>query len=204
MWQMEEPNGLIKIDNEALEALPSRQFAGRITLVEEEHDIARACNYLLSCPVLGFDTETRPAFTAGTRNKVALLQLSSADECFLFRLCKVRLDKAVLKVLSEPRILKVGAAVRDDLKALQALRHFRPGGFVDLQHIIRDYGIDELGLRKMAAAVLGYKISKAQRLSNWEAAELTTAQQLYAATDAWVSREIYMKLKDEKDIPQAR
>ncbi|MDR2885633.1 MAG: 3'-5' exonuclease domain-containing protein 2 [Rikenellaceae bacterium] len=199
---MEVHSDLLKIDNQALEALPSRQFPGRITVVDGEKGIKEACERLMACRVVGFDTETRPAFTAGQRHKVALLQLSSADECFLFRLCKMPLDKQIVKVLTAPGVMKVGAAVRDDLKALQSLRHFKPEGFLDLQHIIRDHGIDELGLRKMAAAVLGYKISKAQRLSNWEAASLTPAQQLYAATDAWVSREIYIKL--EKNNTKAR
>jgi ribonuclease D len=195
---------LLKIDNQALEALPTGQFPGRIVVVDDESAMERACESLLACRVLGFDTETRPSSTSGTRNRVALLQLSTQEECFLFRLCKVKPDKQIVKVLADPAIVKVGAAVRDDLRALQALRHFRPEGFLDLQHIIRGYGIDELGLRKMAAAVLGFKISKAQRLSNWEAAALTPAQQMYAATDAWVSREIYMKLKDEKNNPQKR
>jgi len=144
---------------------------------------------------VGFDTETRPAFTAGNSNKVALLQLSTPERCYLMRLCCMRLDKAIVRVLEKPGLIKVGAAVRDDVKALVALRRFRPGGFLDLQSIVGSYGIHELSLRKMAAIVLGIRISKAQRLSNWEAMELTLPQQLYAATDAWVALEIYNRLR---------
>ncbi len=185
---------LIKIDREALESLPATHFEGQIVVVEHPEQLEEACRYLSGCKAIGFDTETRPSFTAGTVNRVALLQLSSPERCYLFRLCRMRLDKELIRVLESPDVVKVGADLRNDLRALQVLRHFRPGGFLDLQHIIRDHGIDELSLRKMAAAVLGIRISKAQRLSNWEAAALTPAQQLYAATDAWVALEIHSEL----------
>jgi ribonuclease D len=183
------------ITNDELQLLPAAEFGGRIVVVERPEQLDEACDYLLGQQAIGFDTETRPAFTAGKSNKTALLQLSSSERCYLFRLSQMRLDKAVIKVLASPATVKVGAAVRDDIKGLQRLRHFQPGGFVDLQSIVGDYGICELSLRKMAAIVLGGRISKAQRLSNWEAAELTVPQQLYAATDAWASLEIYNRLK---------
>ncbi len=192
-----EQKPLIKIDSETLERLPVCQFGGQIVVIDSDAGLHEACDYLLSQRVIGFDTETRPSFTAGVIHKVALLQLSAADRCYLMRLCSMRMDKAIIKVLESPGVLKVGADIRNDLRALQALRHFRPGGFLDLQSVIRKHGIDELSLRKMAAAVLGMKVSKAQRLSNWQAASLTPAQQLYAATDAWAALEIYKKLYDE-------
>ncbi len=182
------------ISNEELAALPLAQFPGRITVVDREEMLAEACAELMSRRAIGFDTETRPSFTSGISNKVALLQLSTPDHCFLFRLCKLRLDKALIRVLESPDILKIGAAVRDDIKGMQKLRHYRPAGFIDLQSIVENYGIAEKSVRKMAAVTLGIRISKAQRLSNWEASTLTPAQQLYAATDAWVSLEIYRKL----------
>ncbi len=163
-------------------------------VVDGDEGLAIACNYLLEQRVVGFDTETRPSFQAGVKHKVALLQLSGGDVCFLFRLCSMRLDKAIIKVLEKKDIIKVGAAIHDDLKALQALRRFRPGGFVDLQSIVGDYGIEAKSVRKLAAIVSGIRISKAQRLSNWEASSLTIQQQLYAATDAWVCRDIYLRL----------
>jgi len=182
------------ISNEELAALPLAQFPGRITVVDREEMLAEACAELMGRRAIGFDTETRPSFTSGISNKVALLQLSTPDHCFLFRLCKLRLDKALIRVLESPDVLKIGAAVRDDIKSMQKLRHYRPAGFIDLQSIVENYGIAEKSVRKMAAVTLGIRISKAQRLSNWEASTLTPAQQLYAATDAWVSLEIYRKL----------
>jgi len=163
-------------------------------VIDSERGLVEACDHLLTQRVVGFDTETRPAFTAGKSNKVALLQLSTPDRCYLMRMCCMLLDKAIIRVLESPDVIKVGAAVRDDVKALVALHRFKPGGFLDLQSIVGGYGIHELSLRKMAAIVLGIRISKAQRLSNWEAAELTEAQRLYASTDAWVALEIYRRL----------
>lgn len=182
------------ISNEEIPQLPKAVFAGKVEVIESEQQVDEACNWLLRQEVIGFDTETRPAFKAGVTNKVALLQLSGPDRCFLFRLCRMRLDKAIIKILESRDIKKVGAAVRDDLKALQALRHFKPNGFVDLQNIVGEWGVEEKSVRKVAASVLGIGISKAQRLSNWEAASLTPAQISYAATDAWVCLEIYNKL----------
>lgn len=186
------------ITNEEVAALPKVIFSGSVEIVETEAGVNAACDYLLRCPRIGFDTETRPSFKAGVTNKVALLQLSSEERCFLFRLSKMRLDKAIIKVLSNPDIMKVGAAVHDDIKGLQALRRFKPAGFVDLQSIVGKYGIEEKSVRKLAAIVLGAGVSKAQRLSNWEAAAYTPAQMSYAATDAWVCLEIYNKMTEEQ------
>ena len=184
------------ITNEEVTQLPALEFPGRMVVVDKLQMVNQACDDLLSHKIIGFDTETRPSFKAGKVNKVALLQLSTFECCYLFRLCTMRLDKAIIKVLESQDVTKVGVAIRDDLKALQKLRHFQPRGFVDLQSIVGDYGIKELSLRKLAAVVLDGRISKAQRLSNWEAAELTQAQKLYAATDAWVSVDIYEHLHE--------
>ncbi len=196
---MDQNPPMIKIDRQDLELLPHGRFEGQVVVVESEEAVQAACDYLSSCPAIGFDTETRPSFTAGATNRVALLQLSSPERCYLFRLCCMKMDKPLVKLLESEKVVKVGADIRNDLRAMQHLRHFRPRGFVDLQGIIRNHGIDELSLRKMAAAVLGIRISKAQRLSNWEAAHLTEAQCSYAATDAWVSLEIYRKLHENTD-----
>lgn len=174
--------------------LPLGEFVGEIVVVDNESQLADACNDLLSCSVIGFDTETRPSFKAGTMNKVALLQLSTPTRCYLFRLCCVRLDKAIIKILEDKNILKIGAAVRDDIRGMQQLRHFRADGFIDLQNIIAQWGVSEKSVRKMSAIVMGLRISKAQRLSNWEAIALTRPQQIYAATDAWICAQIYNRL----------
>ncbi len=182
------------ITNEEVNELPIGAFSGEIVVVDTLADIEGACTYLASQPLIGFDTETRPSFSKGVSNKVSLLQFSSEDRAFLFRLNKITLTKPLIQLMESPTVTKVGAAIRDDLKSLQKHRHFTPKGFIDLQNIVGQYGITDLSLRKMAATTLQIKISKAQRLSNWEATNLTAAQQLYAATDAWVSREIYLRL----------
>lgn len=183
-----------RITKEDTTQLPAIEFRGEIRIVDSVEDIISACEYLSNQRVIGFDTETRPSFRAGTMNKIALLQLSSDDVCFLFRLNKIPLDRAIMQLLESTKILKIGADVSGDLRALRQLRHFKDGGFIDLQSIISDWGIEEKSLRKMSALVLGKKVSKAQRLSNWEAGTLTDRQQVYAATDAWVCNKIYNTL----------
>ena len=182
------------ITNEEVNGLPVGAFSGEIVVVDTPAAFEEASAYLATQPLIGFDTETRPSFSKGVTNKVSLLQLSSGERAFLFRLNKIALEKPLLRLMESPSVTKIGAAIRDDLKGLQKLRHFTPKGFIDLQSIVGQYGITDLSLRKMAAITLQIKVSKAQRLSNWEAANLTPAQQLYAATDAWVSREIYVRL----------
>ncbi len=182
------------ISNEDTAALPSVRFDGQIVVVENDRQVVAACRDLATQSVIGFDTETRPSFTAGMVNRVALLQLSTRERCYLIRLCRTRLHKSILKILSDPRIVKIGADVAGDLRALHALRNFKERGFADLQQMAGDWGIEEKSLRKMSAIVLGQRVSKAQRLSNWEAKVLTPQQQMYAATDAWVCISIYEKL----------
>ena len=187
-------NFIDKISNEQTALLPAVEFRGEIRIVEHERDIAAACKTLAEQPVIGFDTETRPSFRPGVTFRVSLLQLSTPTVCYLFRLNKIPLAKPILQVLETDSILKIGADVAGDLRSLRQIRHFRDGGFVDLQGIAPEWGIGEKSLRKLSAIVLGRRVSKAQRLSNWEAATLTDKQQLYAATDAWVCTRIYEQL----------
>ena len=183
-----------KISNEETAALPAIEFKGEIRIIEHERDIVPACKFLMKQAVVGFDTETRPSFRPGISYRVSLLQLSTPQLCFLFRLNKIPLAKPILQVLETDSILKIGADVAGDLRSLRQIRHFRDGGFVDLQALAPQWGIGEKSLRKLSAIVLGQRVSKAQRLSNWEAATLTDKQQLYAATDAWVCIRIYEQL----------
>ena len=185
---------LSTISNEQTAELASARFDGRIVVVDREEQIEEVCRDLSAQTIIGFDTETRPSFKAGVTNKVALLQLSTHERCYLIRLCRTKLHNALLKILSNPRIIKIGADVAGDLRSLHALRHFHERGFLDLQHIVPAWGIEEKSLRKMSAIVLGERVSKAQRLSNWEASTLTPQQQMYAATDAWVCIKIYERL----------
>lgn len=188
------------ITNEEASALDVQGFEGEIIVVDDEASMARAEKVLQNEPLLGIDTETRPAFKKGVVYDLALLQVSTPRVALLFRMQKMPLSKAVLGVMQDAKVLKIGAALRDDIKAMQKMQPFRAAGFVDLQNIVHQWGIEEKSVRKMAAIVLGFKVSKAQRLSNWEAQRLTQAQQLYAATDAWVCLEIYTKLKQTTKI----
>lgn len=184
------------ISKEEIEALPLATFSGPITVIYEKGvDYTDAIEYLENQQIIGFDTETRPCFQANVaRPKLALLQLSGGDKAFLFRLQKLKLPSSLAKILSDPNIIKVGVAIHDDINAIQKYKKFTPGGFIDLQQIVESYGIKGKSLKKMSGIVMGVKISKAQQLSNWDAKVLSGAQLTYAAIDAWVCREIYLKL----------
>ncbi|WP_418992153.1 3'-5' exonuclease [Alistipes sp.] len=192
-----------KISNEQTALLPAVEFRGEIRIVEHERDIAPACKYLMQQPLVGFDTETRPSFRPGVTYRVSLLQLATPERCYLFRLNRIPLAKPILQLLESRQVLKIGADVAGDLRSLRQIRHFRDGGFVDLQTIAPAWGIEEKSLRKLSAIVLGKRVSKAQRLSNWEATTLTDKQQLYAATDAWVCTRIYDRLQHTPKIKRA-
>lgn len=183
------------ISNEDVAQLEPVRFDGKIVVVETVRDLLRACEVLSVQKIIGFDTETRPSFTSGMMNKVALLQLSTDDVCFLIRLNKVPLDKALIAILQNENIAKVGAAVQNDIAALNALRRFKARGFIDLQNEVGRFGIEDRSLRKLSGIIIGKKVSKAQRLSNWEAQTLTPQQQQYAATDAWVCIELLRRLQ---------
>ena len=175
--------------------MPTVAFEGRIITIDTVADTDKAVQALSGEKFLGIDTETRPSFRVGVSYKVGLLQLSTPETCYLFRLSHIRLDNRILKILGARHILKVGADVSGDIRSLHALRNFHADGFVDLQVEASRWGIEEKSLRKLSAIVLGMRVSKAQRLSNWEAEILTDQQCEYAATDAWVCVEILNKLQ---------
>ena len=182
------------ITPDEIKELPVVGFEGRIVIVDTPEGLERACEELMKCDVVGFDTETRPSFKAGVSYNVSLVQLSTEKVCYLVRLCSMRMEKPLLKLLESKEVLKVGVDVVGDIRNLCKLRHFRAGGFVELQQEVGAFGIEDRSLRKMAAIILGVGVSKAQRLSNWEAKEMTSAQLRYAATDAWVCLEMYRRL----------
>ena len=186
------------ITKEELNELPLNAFEGEIEIVDTPLQAEKAVAYLSQFEVLGFDTETKPSFKKGQINRVALLQLSSGEKAFLFRLQKLELPLNVRQLLACSSIKKVGVAIRDDIKTLQKISYFEPDGFVELQEKVKAYGISAFSLKKIAGIVLGIRISKSQRLSNWESEILTGAQQSYAATDAWVSYQIYYSLINKK------
>jgi ribonuclease D len=155
-----------------------------------------AAGYLRNFEVLGFDTETKPSFSRGESHKVALLQLASEERVFLILVKKVGLPDSIRQLMTDPDHLKVGVAIRDDLKALQKIRSFRQEGFIELQEMAVRNGIRDFSLKKLCAIVLGVRISKAQQTSNWEAEVLSDQQLVYAATDAWMSLKIFEKLNN--------
>ena len=183
-----------KFDKQLIPSLPQVLFSGKIETILSEEDAEKAVDYLLSQDIIGFDTETKPIFKAGRQNDVALLQVSSNDVCFLFRLNHIGMPACILRLLSDSSNIKVGLSWHDDLRALKKRTDFTPGEFVELQELVREFGITDLSLQKLYANIFGEKISKAQRLSNWEAEVLSEQQKLYAATDAWACVMLYQEL----------
>ena len=191
-----------KYDKSLISSLPVAQFQGKIIVILTKGEAERAVRYLLSQPILGFDTETRPSFKKGHQHKVSLLQVSTPDICFLFRLNYTGLTDALVELLEDETVLKIGLSWHDDINALHKLKEFKTGRFVDIQDLVREIGIEDLSLQKLFANLFGQKISKRQQLSNWEADVLLDKQKAYAATDAWACIEIYdeiIRLKESKD-----
>lgn len=184
-----------KYDKEAINGLERALFQGRIEVVQSLYEAERAVKYLLSQPILGFDTETKPQFQRGHTSLVALLQVSSKDVCFLFRLNVLGLPDCIKRLLSdEGETLKIGLSWHDDLCGLRRRGEFHPGTFIEIQQIAKDMGLHDLSLQKLYANLMGKRISKTQRLSNWEADRLTDAQKQYAATDAWACIQLYEEM----------
>lgn len=191
------------ISNEEVNELPLKRFEGEIVIIDNLSDVAQAVAELEQEHALGFDTESKPAFKKGEYNPVALIQLAITHKVFLFRINKIGFPHELAKIIVNPKILKVGAGLRDDLVELRKFQKINPKGFLELGHAAAQAEINQQGLRKLSAIVLGFRISKAAQVSNWERAELTEQQLIYAATDAWVSLKIYEKLALEgylKDI----
>ena len=194
----------ISISPEEIDKLEPAGFTGRIKVIDSLGlEFIRAVAYLKRQKILGFDTESRPCFSSDQPHYgVSLLQLSGADRAYLFRIKLMGgIPKQLRNVLSDERILKVGAAVADDVRGLEKHHDFPPKGFIDLQKMVWEYGIKDKAVKKMAAIILGIRISKTQQLSNWEADKLSDAQKAYAATDAWVCREMYLKLLSSEKNP---
>ncbi len=182
------------ITKEELNELPLNHFKGEIVVIEDEDLVEETVMELEKYPVIGFDTETKPSFQKGKVNSVALLQFSTSEKAYLFRLNKIGMHKAIVRLFEDSDIQKVGVGIRDDIKGLQRLKSFRHAGFVELQDYVKTVGIEDISLKKLAGLVLEFRVSKRQRLSNWELPRLVEGQLIYAATDAWVAIELYKKL----------
>ncbi len=182
------------ITAEEMKNLPVYAYEGQVKVVEEVKEIESAVRYLHMQGCLGFDTETRPAFKKGEYHPVSLLQLAAEGGVYLFRLNKCGFPTSLRALLADEKIVKIGVGIRDDLRLLQKINDFFPASFVELQSFVEKYGIQEKSFSKMMAIIFRVRISKKQRVSNWEASELTAAQIKYAATDAWGALQMYKEL----------
>ena len=185
-------------DKKEIGALPVASFEGRIIIVQSETESDKAVRYLLSQQILGIDTETRPSFRKGQTHQVALLQVSTVDTCFLFRLNMIGITESIRRLLEDCSVIKVGLSLKDDMHQLSKRADFTPGMFIELQHEVKKMGIKDMSLQKIYANLFSKRISKGQQLSNWEADTLTPQQKAYAATDAWACIMIYNELNELK------
>lgn len=183
-----------KYDKNELQNLSLAAFRGRVIVILTESAAEKAVDYLLKADILGVDTETKPAFKRGQHHQVALLQVSTRDTCFLFRLNLIGLCDPIIRLLEDTTVPKVGLSWHDDLRMLKRRKEFVPGRFIELQKMVGDVGIQDLSLQKVYANLFGMKMSKRQRLTNWEADVLNEPQKQYAALDAQACIEIYEEL----------
>lgn len=196
-----------KYEKKLIADLPRVVFEGRIIVILTEREAVKAVDFLLSQPILGVDTETRPSFRKGHLNKVALLQVASRDTCFLFRLNQLGMSPSIKRLLEDVSVPKIGLSLRDDMHMLRMLGDFREGRFVDLQDHVQEIGVEDMSLQKLYANFFGQKISKREQLTNWEADILKDKQKQYAATDAWACIMLYdelMRMKQTGDYELIR
>lgn len=200
---MLKPNNFShRIAKELLQSMPLTHFEGEVIVVDKMKQVPQAVAYLSQFDVLGVDTEARPSFKRGVHYPTALLQIATHERCYLFRLTHIGMPPLLASLFANESICKVGLAFKDDLHGLRRRRNFVPKNCVDIQSLVNQYGILELGLQKIFAICFAKKISKAQQLTNWEASKLTTEQALYASTDAWATLLIYKELKATKLLPK--
>ena len=189
------------ITKDEIALLPVEEFKERIIVIQTEEDAEKAVRYLSDFDVVGFDTETRPNFRKGSSNKVGLMQISTYEVCFLFRLNIIGIPDSLRDFLLNPAVQKIGLSLKDDFNAIRKRCEIDPLGFIDLQSYVVRFGITDASLQKIYAILFGKKISKGQRLTNWEAEVLTINQQKYASLDAWACLLIYEVLYTEETSP---
>ena len=183
------------IDKEQLQSLETAVFPGKIVLLDAEEISPELEDIFRAEKLWGFDTESKPVFKKGAKNRIALIQMATKDTCYLVRLSK-QFPPVLTEIFNNPEVMKVGLSSKDDFLQLRSIcKDLKPQNVVELQSMVKSYGIEELSLQKIYAILFGQRISKTQRLSNWQAPELSEAQQQYAAMDAWSVREIYLKLQ---------
>jgi ribonuclease D len=182
------------IAKEDINLLELDKYNGETILVDTDAELEKACSEIEKCAIIGIDTETKPSFRKGQMNTVALLQISTDKKAYIVRLKKVKMSKRLADIFTNEAIQKIGIAIFDDLKDLKKIIPFTDKSVVDLNLLAPKLGFENIGAKKLSALVLGFRISKRQQVSNWELEKLSQAQIDYAATDAWICREIYLKL----------
>lgn len=185
-----------KLSNEDINALPIVRYEGEVRLVRRREELDEAVALLAREKLLGFDTETRPSFRKGPGNPPALVQLAARERIFLFQLAWIPFGEALASLLADAGIRKVGVGIADDMRELRKLHPFTPAGVTDLGDLARRHKLPTQGLRNMAANLLGRRISKGSRCSNWSLSDLSARQVAYAATDAWIGRELFLKIRE--------
>ena len=190
-----------KLSKDEINNFPLKKYHGPVKVIQSLEQAAEAVRQLKDDKILGFDTETRPAFTKGEKYSPALIQLCGTNKVFIFQIKKIGLPNILKNILTDPEKVKAGVSINFDIAELQKVSYFEPAGFVDLADSAKGIGIKNHGLRGLAAVLLGFRISKGPNTTNWEKAQLTPAQISYAATDAWVGRELYLRLKELKTEP---
>ncbi len=186
------------ITKEEIALLPVEEYKGRVIVINTKKDAALAVEFLSRYAKVGFDTETRPSFKKGQRFKIALMQIATEEVCFLFRLNRIGIPKPLEELLSNSSILKIGLSLRDDFGAIKKRTDIEPVNFLDLQNYVKEFNIEDASLQKIYAILFHKKISKGQRLTNWEADDLSESQRKYAALDAWACLKIYNLLNQQK------
>lgn len=185
------------ISKEDLQALPLLAFEGTIHTLSTEAECNEAVQELRHFDVIGFDTEKKPTFNKGEYNHTAMVQLSTMEDAYLFRLNQMGYPSSLFDLMADRSILKLGISIDDDLKDLNKARNFHPSNFIDMNDVVKDLGVKHMGVKKLAAVILNARISKNQQVSNWESETLTPAQLRYAATDAWICLAIHRKLEEQ-------
>jgi len=176
------------------------KFTGKIHVIEKENDVLASYSFLKKQKILGFDTESKPTFKKGVSSKVSLIQFTTEDQAFLFRINKIGFNEKLIDIISDKKIKKIGIAIFDDIKALQKIKSFESNSIIDLNQLALNLGFESIGAVKLSILILGFAISKSVRLSNWERENLSISQLEYAATDAWICNMIYKKLLNEGEI----
>lgn len=194
-------NITLSISKNKIAQMPTVPYDGYITVIDTVDEALKAIEYLKTQSMLGFDTETKPSFRKGRSNKVSLIQISTDCRSFLFRINKLGFIDELKQLLEDENVIKIGLSLKDDYGALRRLGDFNPSGFIDLQAYVKNFGIIDNSLQRIYAIVFGGRISKGQRLSNWEAPELSYAQQVYASIDAWSCLQLYRHLSEGRFNP---